>query len=335
MADLIITERSNIVALADAIREKTGTTDSITLGDMISDVEEGVGGIDTSDATAAAGDIMLDKTAYADGEKVTGSFTIDSELNEQDDLIAQIQSALESKASATPTLQSKIVTPSTSSQIVEPDSGYNGLSSVIVNAMATATQATPSISVNSSGLITASATQTEGYVTSGTKSATKQLTTQAATTYTPTTTNQTIAKGTYCSGVQTIKGDANLKAENIAEGVSIFGVEGTYSGGGSGGASVCIETCSVKISTSEGFFTRITYSCLENDKVISKYNDRLQQTSINLDNIVCGTFITFYITSTHLRPEIAAGAEILANICEWHITAKAGETAIIQLYNPF
>lgn len=333
MADLIITERSNIVVLADAIREKTGATGSISLGDMISDVEEGVGGIDTSDATAAAGDIMLDKTAYVDGEKVTGSFTIDSELSEQDNLIARISTALEGKASATPTLQSKTVSPSTSSQIVEPDNGYDGLSSVIVNAMATATQATPSISVNSSGLITASATQTEGYVTSGTKSATKQLTTQAATTYTPTTTNQTIAKGTYCSGVQTIKGDANLKAENIAEGISIFGVEGTYSGGGS--ESVGIETCSVKISTSEGIFTRITYSCLENDKVISKYNDRLQQTSINLDNIVCGTFITFYITSTHLQPEIVAGAEILANICEWHITAKAGETAIIQFYNPF
>ncbi|MDE6284906.1 MAG: hypothetical protein K2M17_04100, partial [Bacilli bacterium] len=49
-----------------------------------------------------------------------------------------------------------------------------------------------------------------------------------ATTYTPGTSNQTIAAGQYLSGVQTIKGDANLKAANIAKGKSIFGVSGTY-----------------------------------------------------------------------------------------------------------
>lgn len=47
-----------------------------------------------------------------------------------------------------------------------------------------------------------------------------------ATTYTPTTSNQTIAAGTYCSGVQTIKGDANLVPANILGGKSIFGVTG-------------------------------------------------------------------------------------------------------------
>lgn len=144
-------------------------------------------------------------------------------------------------------------------------------------SVATATQATPSISIDSAGKITASATQSAGYVSAGTKTGTKQLTTQAAktitpttssqtavasgvyttgavtvgaipstyvkptatksaTTYTPTTSNQTIAAGTYCSGAQTIKGDANLVPENIASGVSIFGVEGTMeAGSGSGG----------------------------------------------------------------------------------------------------
>lgn len=129
------------------------------------------------------------------------------------------------------TLQEKTVTPTTSSQSVTADSGYDGLSKVTVNAMATATQATPSISVSSSGLITASATQTAGYVASGTKSATKQLTTKGATTYTPTTTNQTIASGTYLTGTQTIKGDSNLVASNIKSGVSIFGVTGTLEEG--------------------------------------------------------------------------------------------------------
>ena len=42
--------------------------------------------------------------------------------------------------------------------------------------VSTATQATPSITVDANGLITASATQTAGYVSAGTKSGTKQLT---------------------------------------------------------------------------------------------------------------------------------------------------------------
>jgi hypothetical protein len=130
-----------------------------------------------------------------------------------------------------PVLQSKTVSPTTSAQTVKPDSGYDALSQVTVNAMPTATQATPSISVSSGGLITASATQTAGYVAAGTKSATKQLTVQAAQTITPGTSNKTIASGRYLTGTQTIKGDANLKAANIAKGVSIFGVTGTHEGG--------------------------------------------------------------------------------------------------------
>ncbi len=213
--------------------------------------------MDISDSTVTPDKLAKGATAYdKSGEKITGTM----------------------EAATDPKLQEKTVTPATSAQSVTPDSGYDGLSKVTVNAMPTATQATPSISVNSSGLITASATQTAGYVAAGTKSATKQLTTQAAktitpstssqtavaagryttgavtvaaipstyvkptatkaaTTYTPNTADQTIAAGTYCSGAQTIKGDANLVAGNIKSGVSIFGVAGSYegSGGGSGG----------------------------------------------------------------------------------------------------
>lgn len=43
-------------------------------------------------------------------------------------------------------------------------------------AVPTTTQATPSITVDANGLITAKATQSAGYVASGTKQATKQLT---------------------------------------------------------------------------------------------------------------------------------------------------------------
>ena len=101
----------------------------------------------------------------------------------------------------------------------------------------TSEQATPSITVSSSGLITASASQSAGYVAAGSKSATKQLTAQAAQTITPGATDQTIAAGRYLTGTQTIKGDANLLAENIVSGVTIFGVTGTAEAGGSGGGA--------------------------------------------------------------------------------------------------
>lgn len=105
--------------------------------------------------------------------------------------------------------------------------------SVITGTLAEVTQATPQISVSSGGLITVSATQSGGIVAEGTKSSTKQLPTQAAKTVTPGTTNQTaVASGRYTTGDVKVAGDSNLVAENIAEGVSIFGVLGEFAGGG-------------------------------------------------------------------------------------------------------
>lgn len=92
--------------------------------------------------------------------------------------------------------------------------------------------ATPMIDVSAGGLITATTEQEKGYVPGGTKSATQQLTTQGAKTVTPGTSNQTaVASGRYTTGDVKVAGDANLVAENIAEGVSIFGVTGTHAGG--------------------------------------------------------------------------------------------------------
>lgn len=58
---------------------------------------------------------------------------------------------------------------------------------------------------------------------------TGSISSKSAQTYTPTTSDQTIASGQYLSGAQTIKGDANLTAGNIANGITIFGVTGTLS----------------------------------------------------------------------------------------------------------
>lgn len=50
-------------------------------------------------------------------------------------------------------------------------------------------------------------------------------------TYTPGTAEQVIGSGQYLTGVQTIAGDSNLIAANIASGVTIFGIIGTHQGG--------------------------------------------------------------------------------------------------------
>lgn len=66
---------------------------------------------------------------------------------------------------------------------------------------------------------------------------------QAAQTITPGASDKTIESGKYLSGTQTIKGDANLLAENIKKDISIFGVTGTYeSSGSSGGKNVAQGT---------------------------------------------------------------------------------------------
>lgn len=103
-------------------------------------------------------------------------------------------------------LQSKTVNPSESAQTIKADYGYDGLSQVTVNAVS------------------------RTYVGSG-------VTKKSAATYTPGTSDQSIAASQYLSGAKIIKGDANLVAGNIKSGVSIFGVTGTYAGGGSSGGS--------------------------------------------------------------------------------------------------
>ena len=207
---------------ADVVSGKTFTS---AAGLKVTGTHECTGGIDTSDATATADDILSGKTAYVNGSKVTGSIA--------------------TKSASDITASGKTVT---------VPAGYYASSAN--KSVETATQATPSISVDTSGKITATSEQSGGYVTAGTKSATKQLSTQAAQTITPGTEDKTIASGKYLTGDQTIKGDSNLLASNIKSGVSIFGVSGSYSGS-SGGGTLTSKSGTITTSSFDTGFSEI------------------------------------------------------------------------------
>lgn len=125
---------------------------------------------DTSDATAAVAEILVGKTAYARGAKLTGTMPDNGGMSgsitakaqevsvpmgfhdgsgkvsiataEQEKIIpANIKQGITmlgvegSYSGEGMNLQSKTVTPTKTAQTVQPDSGYDALSSVTVNAI--------------------------------------------------------------------------------------------------------------------------------------------------------------------------------------------------------
>jgi len=203
MADYLTTD-TELASVASSIRTKGGTSSPLVYPtgfvNAINAIEVGV---DTSDANATANDILSGKTAYVNGLKVTGN--------------------IQSKSSSNLTASGATVT---------APAGYYPTDATKTIDSGSTTQNAPTIN-SSTGLVTATTTVTAGYQGASTKSNTLQLITQAAQTITPGTTNITIAAGKYLTGTQTIAGDSNLVSENIAEGVSIFGVTGAHNGSSS------------------------------------------------------------------------------------------------------
>lgn len=143
----------------------------------------------TEDATATAEQILLDMKAYVKGLPVIGTMPNNG----------AVSGALNCGGSY------KI-----------PKGYHDGNGVITANSLASQTVGT----ATAAQILSGKTAWANGEKITGT------IQSQAAQTITPGTANKTIAAGKYLSGVQTIKGDSNLKADNIKKGVSIFGVAG-------------------------------------------------------------------------------------------------------------
>ena len=168
-----------------------------------------------------------------------------------------------------PNLQAKTnISPTTSSQTIRPDTGYDGLSSVQINAMpsgsvtapasitgssATVSTGTNTLTLTKTVSVTPSVT-TAGYVSSGTAgnssvSLTASVNTRSSSDLTASTLTVTAPSGYYANAATKTLSDENLSAGNIKKDVVIFGVTGTYEGGGGGTETIIIPEQTITVSS--------------------------------------------------------------------------------------
>nr|DAV36144.1 MAG TPA: tail protein [Caudoviricetes sp.] len=140
-------------------------------------------------ANAGVSDILTGKTAYVNGSKVTGTMANQG---------------------------AKTASLNCGGSYTIPAGYHNGSGKVTANSLASQTSGTAAVG----NILKDKTAWVNGNKITGT------IASRGAATITPGTANQTIVAGQYLSGAQTIKGDANLKAANIALGTSIFGVAG-------------------------------------------------------------------------------------------------------------
>lgn len=185
----------------------------------------------------------------------------------------------------TPNLQAKTnISPTTSSQTISADTGYDGLSSVQINAMPTQSLPTTasSTATGTRKATIASSTSTQYInIPTGYNSAAAYYQLSAPTAMTlPTTTSSTSSGDSKlavtpgmankyiniptgynsAAAYYTVNGDANLVAGNIKDGTTIFGVTGSYEGGG--GGSVQFDT---KTATASNYPVSLAFTSMKGE----------------------------------------------------------------------
>ena len=267
---------------------KTGTAVSVSASELVSgtkSITNNGTGIDVTNYASvdvnvqgSSVNIQTDKT-YSVSSSGTNSIQPDTGYDAMDsvELIVPSQTLPSSPTTTGSGSLVNSISRSTSVRYLNIPTGFNDTAkyyqiNAVPNGTATSpTSITGTLATVSTGTNTLTLTKsvsntpritTAGYISSGTAgnsdvSLTANVTTQAAQTITPTTTNQTIASGTYLTGTQTISGDVNLVASNIKKDISIFNVTGTYEGGSSGSSYTLLASEDFTVSTSSTTATSV------------------------------------------------------------------------------
>lgn len=179
-------------------------------------------GIDTSDATATANDIVIDKTAYVNGEKITGTIPNNNDVN-----ITPTTSQQVKERGLYNSITVEAVTNEIDSNIqpenIKKDISILGITGTLEEGIDTSdADATPE------DIISPKTAYVNGQKITGT------VVNQGEITIEPSTEEQIKEKGYYSNirvNAVTSNIDENIVAGNIKKGVSILGVEGNLEEG--------------------------------------------------------------------------------------------------------